>query len=125
MTNNYDDEAIAAFQREVENTPDHLLARLGIAGLKLSSDAARALPYAAEAVKLAPELPEAHYLLRMSLLAAGKVDRSIEELELAEREDPADPKIPFALARAYSRAQRPSDAARARADFSRLKQNSP
>ncbi len=124
LANGYDDQAIAAFQRELETSPDHLLARLGIAGLKSVSDPAGALPFAAEAVKRAPDLPEAHYLLGLALLNTGSVSQSIAELELARRQAPADPKIPFALARAYSRAQRPADAARARTAFLHLKQQS-
>ncbi len=117
----YDERAVAAFQREIENSPKHLLARLGIAGLKSGTDPAEALPYSAEAVTLAPELPEAHYLFGMCLLGTGKVEESIHQLETAQTQSPRDAKIPFALARAYSRAKRPADAARARAAFLKLK----
>lgn len=120
LANHYDDQAVAAFQRELENTPHHLLARLGIAGIKTRTDPAGGLPYAEEAVKLAPELPETHYLLGVLLLDTGKVSQAIAELEIAQRAEPDVAKIYFALGRAYARAKRTGDAARARATFARL-----
>jgi tetratricopeptide (TPR) repeat protein len=115
-----DDEAVAAFQREIENTPDHLLARLGIAGIKLNSDPAGGLRYAREAVKIAPELPEAHYLLGVTLMNTGEPLRAIAELEIAQRGEPNEPKVYFALGSAYAKMNRKEDAARARATFTRL-----
>lgn len=120
MENNYDDEAVAAFQRELENTPNHLLARLGIAGIKTRTDPAGGLRYAEEAVKLAPELPEAHYLLGVMLLDTGHASQAIAELERAQRANPNEAKIYFALGRAYARVKRTAEAARARATFMRL-----
>jgi tetratricopeptide (TPR) repeat protein len=121
LDNHYEDEAVAAFQRELENTPNHLLARLGIAGIKASNEPADALPYAEAAVKLAPDLPEAHYLLGLVVLNLGSdPDRAIAELETAQRGEPNVPKVYFALGRAYARANRAADAARARAAFARL-----
>ena len=124
LASHYDDQAVAAFQRELENTPSHLLARLGIAGVKTRTDAAGGLPYAEEAVKLAPDLPEAHYLLGVLLLDTGKVTQGIAELEIAQQAEPDVAKIYFALGRAYARAKRTTDAARARATFARLNKQS-
>jgi tetratricopeptide (TPR) repeat protein len=121
LTSNDDDRAISAFQREIENSPEHLLARLMIADTKLKlRDAAGGMPYAEEAVKLNPRLPLAHYLLGSLLLEAGQVARAIVELETAQRLLPDEPKIYFALGRAYGRANRKADAERARAAFERL-----
>ena len=120
LANHYDDQAVAAFQRELENTPEHLLARLGIAGIKARTDPAGGLPYAEEAVKLVPELPEAHYLLGVLLLDTGQAARAIAELETAQRAEPNEAKVYFALGRAYARVKRTADAARARAIFARL-----
>lgn len=114
-----DDEAVAAFQRELQNSPNHVLARLGIVGLKSRTDAASALPYAEEAVKLAPDLPETHYLLG-SLLIDVDVKRAIDELEIARKAEPNVAKVYFALSHAYTRANRAADASRARAEFARL-----
>ena len=114
------DRAVAAFQREIENTPNHLLARLGIAGIKHLSDPAAGLPYAEQAVKLAPALPEAHYLLGLLLADTGDAARAIPELETARRGAPEESKIYLALSRAYAAAGRKDDARRARATLERL-----
>jgi tetratricopeptide (TPR) repeat protein len=116
-----DEQALPAFERELENSPDHVLARLGIANAKLATDPAAGLPFAQEAVKLQPQLPLARYLLGMLLLETGEAARAVEELETARRLDPDEPAVPFALARAYTAAGRSAEAERARADFVRLK----
>ncbi len=113
-------EAIEAFQREIANTPNHLLARLGIAGICVVTDPAAGLPYAEQAVKLAPRLAEARYLLGMLLLDTGATERAIAELEAARSADANQAKIYFALSRAYATANRSEDAERARAMFGRL-----
>lgn len=117
-----DTRAVAAFKKEIGNTPNHLLACLGIAGILSHSDPPAALPYAVEAVKLAPALPEAHFLWGVSLVGAGELSRGIRELEIAQRGAPNKAKIYFELGRAYARAKRPSDAARARNTFQLLTQ---
>ena len=125
LANHLDDQAVAAFRREIENSPQHLLARLGIAGIMVETDPAAGLPYAEQAVQLAPGLAEAHYLLGMLLLSTGAVERAIAELETAEHKDPADARVYFALGRAYAMAHRMKDAARARAEFARLSKENP
>ena len=54
------------------------------------------------------------------LFDAGQNDRSIKELEAARSLAPLAPNIHFALARAYTRANRKADADRARETFARL-----
>ena len=125
LANHLDDQAVAAFRREIENSPRHLLARLGIAGILVNTDPPAGLPYAEEAVRLGPGLAEAHYLLAMLLLATDAVERAIAELETAERQDPADPRVYFALGKAYAKANRMEDAARARAHFAQLTKENP
>ena len=117
--------ALAAFRREIENSPQHLLARLGIAGILVETDPAAGLPYAQQAVELAPGLAEAHYLLGMLLLSTGALEKAIAELETAQHRDPADARVYFALGRAYAMAHRTKDAARARAEFARLSKENP
>lgn len=123
LAHHEDDQAVAAFRREIENTPKHLLARLGIAGIKLATDPAAGLPYAEQAVALAPRLAEPHYLLGAILLDMGQTDRAIAELENARRIDGADARIYFKLSRAYARAGRRDDAARANAAFNRFSEH--
>jgi tetratricopeptide (TPR) repeat protein len=119
---NRDEEAaLAAFQRELENWPKHVLARCQIAYIKLQrKDIEGGLPLAEEAVKQAPRLPLAHYLLGRLLLEAGQNQRAIQELEAAAQMVPNEAKIYFALARAYTRVRRKEDADRARETFTRL-----
>jgi tetratricopeptide (TPR) repeat protein len=117
-----DEKAVEAFQREIENSPDHVPARLAIADLKYRIDPAGGLRYAEEAVKLRPQLPEGHYILGLLLLDTDQTVRAITELETAQRSSPNEPKVYFALARAYARTNRKTDADRARATFARLKQ---
>ena len=125
LARHYDQEAVAAFQREIQNSPQHLLARLGIAGALLNTDPESGLPYARQAVALAPGLAEAHYLLGALLLGTGSTEEAIGELETARRHDPGDARIHFALARAYTLAHRIEDAERARAEFLRLNKENP
>jgi predicted Zn-dependent protease len=120
LAGHMDDEAVQAFQREIDNSPNHLLARLGIAGIKASSDPGGGLPYARQAVELAPNLPEAHYLLGLLLLNTGRAKDALPELETARRGNPDDSRVYFHLARAYTELNRKEDATRARAEFVRL-----
>jgi len=114
------DQAVAAYEREIAQFRDHVPARLGIAAIKADTDPTIALRYAEEAVALNPRVPLGHYLLGTLLLKASDVSRAIEELELARDAVPEDPGVHDALGRAYARAGRPVDAARAREEFKRL-----
>jgi tetratricopeptide (TPR) repeat protein len=120
LDNHLDDQAVAAFKREIANSPQHLLARLGIAGALLQQDPATSRIYAEQAVTLAPKLEDAHYLLGASLLATGDAERSVSELETAERLNPNDPRVYFVLEKAYKRVHRNRDAVRAREKFVQL-----
>jgi tetratricopeptide (TPR) repeat protein len=116
-----EERAVVAFQREIEKNPTHLPAHLFLANTKLNlKDFAGGLPYAEKAVKLNSQAPLGHYLLGSLLLENDQTARAIAELETAGRLLPNEPKIYFALARAYSRANRQKDAAAARATFTRL-----
>ena len=120
LANHQDDEAVRAFEREIKNSPNHLLARLGIAGIKAATAPAGGLPYAQQALLLAPQLAEAHYLVGLLLLNTGQTQKAIPELEQARRAEPAYAKVYFQLGRAYAAVNRHEDAARARAEFARL-----
>jgi len=54
----------------------------------------------------------------------GQNARAIEELETAQRLRADEPKVYFALARAYAKANRKADAEKARETFTRLSQKS-
>jgi Flp pilus assembly protein TadD len=120
LNNHLENEALAEFKREIANNPQHLLARLGIAGALLLADPATSRVYAEQAVNLAPKLEEARYLLGASLLATGDAERAVSELETAEHLNANDPRVYFDLAKAYKRVHRDRDAAQARETFVRL-----
>ncbi|HXG34945.1 MAG TPA: tetratricopeptide repeat protein [Bryobacteraceae bacterium] len=124
LAHHMDDEALEAFQKELHNSSNHLLARLGIAAILLRKAPAEGVPYAEEAVRMAPQLAESHYLLGALLLETGQTLRAIEELETARSLDGRDARIHFTLARAYARAGRKEDAERARAAFQRYSDES-
>jgi tetratricopeptide (TPR) repeat protein len=115
------DDAVAAFQQELKNSPQSVPARLQIAAARYQSDSAAGLPYAQEAVKLAPQLPFAHYLDGLLLLDTGDFQQAIPHLEFAEKGLRSEPGVYFALGNAYAKAGRKQEAARARATFLQLK----
>ncbi len=121
LMNRDEEGALAAFLRELENWPKHVLARCQIANIKLlHKEIESGLPYAEEAAKQAPRLPLARYLFGRLLLEANQNQRAIQELEIAAQMVPTEAKIYFALARAYTRMKRKEDADRARETFTRL-----
>lgn len=95
LANHLDDRAVATFKHEIVNSPEHLLARLGIAGALLRVDPATSRVYAEQAIRLAPKLEEARYLLGASLLATGETERSVSELETAGHLNPKDARVYF------------------------------
>lgn len=115
------EKAVAAFKREIELAPNHLPARLAIADTEFKlRNFADGVPYAEEAVRLAPRLPVAHFLLGALLLGADQPARAIPELESARASLPNEAQVYYQLARAYDKAGRRDDAARARAAFTKL-----
>jgi predicted Zn-dependent protease len=113
-------EAIPYFEREIAISSQHVPAWLSIAAVKYRVDSAEGVKYAERAVKLAPELPIAQYLLGLLLLDATRPAEAVSHLEIARRKLPAEAKIYFALGRAYSQLGRKEEAAKARSTFARL-----
>ena len=117
------ERAMAALRAELQVNPRNVLACLDIAFelLKLQrNEEARAV--AERAVELSPTLFATHAALGRALVETGEVDRGIGELLQAVRLAPESAEVHFALARAYARAGREQDAARERAEFTRLDQ---
>src|SRR5262245_7279727 len=76
--------AIEEFRRELQISPKHVHARLQIAFEMIKQGRhADALPFAEEAVKLAPDLFATHNALGRILLETGEVERAVKELEIA------------------------------------------
>lgn len=107
-----DDNAMAAeMEKELAVTPGHVQARLQLANYWLKQgEAARGLPYAQQAVELAPEDFVAHQILGRLLLDLGRLKESIAELEQAVRLAPECLQCHTVLANAYARAGRAADA---------------
>lgn len=114
--------ATQEFEQEIEDNPKDAIARLQIAAANYRVDSAAGLPYAEEAVKLDPRYPFGHYLLGLLLLDTGSYQKAILELEIARRYFPHEAQVYFALGSAYAHVGRKQDAARARATFARLRQ---
>lgn len=116
-----EEESIEWFRKEIEVSPDHVQARLQIAYEYLKrGEAEKGLPYADEAVKLAPDDFTTHNIRGRLLLDLGHLDESIVALETAVRLMPASPETHYSLASAYARAGRKSEAARHRQIFTEL-----
>jgi len=114
------EDAIAQFQAELDHDPRSIHCLLEIAAVRYRVDSQSALPYAEQAVKLAPQIPFAHYLLGALRLDLDDAAGAIPELEIARKGLPAAPEIYFALGTAYARTGRKLEAAQARAEFGRL-----
>jgi tetratricopeptide (TPR) repeat protein len=115
------DQAIAEFQRELQRDPNNVNSMLEIAAVLRMTDPRGALNYAIDAAKLAPQLPFAHYLLGLLRFDTGDPAAAVPELEIAQKAFPQEAEVYFSLGNAYGRMGRKADAAKARAEFARLK----
>jgi tetratricopeptide (TPR) repeat protein len=114
-------EAVPEFERELEISPSHALARVRLAEqLIAQSDFDRALALAQEAIKLEPKRASAHMLAGEALIAKGNADTGIKELENARENDPLVSRIHWDLLRAYGTARRKQDADRERQELEKL-----
>jgi tetratricopeptide (TPR) repeat protein len=115
------DKAIDEFKRELELQPGHAWSLMQIAYEYVNrGDAQAAMPWAKQAVDAAPNSFAARKALGQALLDTGDVQGAIRELELGITLAPQSPGLHFTLAKAYQRAGRLDDAARERAEFTRL-----
>jgi tetratricopeptide (TPR) repeat protein len=114
------DEAIRQFELELKRDPKHVNSMLEIAFAREQLEPQDGLKYAEDAVRLAPALPFAHYILGKLRLDTGNTAGAIPELEIARKSFPNEAGIYFALGKAYAQVGRKADAVRARAEFARL-----
>jgi tetratricopeptide (TPR) repeat protein len=115
------DRAIDEFKREIELQPQHPWSLMQLAYEYLKrGEAQQALPFARQAVEVAPKAFPARKALGQALLETGDVEGAIRELETGIELAPESPGLHFTIARAYQRAGRQDDAARARNEFTRL-----
>ena len=110
------------FKRELELQPAHPWSLMQIAYEYLKrGDAATALPWAKQAVSMAPNAFPARKALGQALLETGDVEGAIRELQAGLKLAPDSPGLHFTIARAYQRAGRLDDADDgARNEFTRL-----
>jgi predicted Zn-dependent protease len=115
------DKGLEEFKRELELQPGHASSILQIAYEYLKrGEPAAALPWATQAVQVAPKTFTSHKALGQALLETGDVDGAIRELEAGIKLAPDSPGLHFTIARAYQRAGRMDEATRAREEFTRL-----
>jgi tetratricopeptide (TPR) repeat protein len=115
------DRAVDEFKRELELQPQHPFSLMQLAYEYLKrGEPAVALPFAKQAVAVAPNAFPARKALGQALLETGDVEGAIRELEIGIKLAPESPGLHFTIARAYQRAGRLEDATRARNEFTRL-----
>jgi tetratricopeptide (TPR) repeat protein len=117
------DLALEEFQRELRLSPEHVAARLQVALEYLKrGEAAKALSFAREAAQREPRNAKARSTYGRALEGTGAIQDAIAELEAGVALDSADAPVHLALSKAYAKAGRAEDAARARARFLELTQ---
>ena len=114
------DEAVQEFQLELKRDPKNVNSMLEIAAAWQLVDSQGGLEYAEKAVKLAPGLPFAHYIVGVLRLNTGNAAGAIPDLEIAQKSFPNEAGVYFALGNAYARVGRKAEAVKARAEFARL-----
>ena len=120
LETNETDAAVEQFQLELKRDPDNLNSLLEIAAVRYLVDSEDGLRYAEKALKLAPRLPFAHYLVGLLRLDTGNAAGAIPELQIAQKAFPNEGRIYFSLGNAYARTGQKEAAAKARAEFARL-----
>jgi predicted Zn-dependent protease len=93
-----------------------------VAELVKRGEAAKARPYAEEAVRLDPQHFAVHLALGQVWFESGDLPKAIAAFERGAKLAPGSAQAHFLLARAYGRAGRSAEAERERAEFRRLEQ---
>lgn len=114
-------ESVAEFERELEISPSHVLARVRLAEQLIAQrDFDRALALAQQAIKLDPKRASTHMLAGEALLAKGDSGSGIAELETARDIDSTVLRAHWDLLRAYMAAGRNEDADREKQAIQKL-----
>jgi tetratricopeptide (TPR) repeat protein len=115
------EQAVPEFERELEISPSHVLARIRLAEQLIADrNFDRSLALARQAIKLEPKRASAHMLAGESLLAISNPGDGIKELESAREDDPGVSRTHWDLLRAYAAAGRKEDADREKQEIERL-----
>ena len=111
LTELHPKESAAEFERELEISPSHVLARVRLAELLIAQrEFDRALVLAQQAIKLDPKRASPHMIAGEALLAKGHTGEGIKEMETARDSDPTVVRAHWDLLRAYIAAGRKQDA---------------
>jgi tetratricopeptide (TPR) repeat protein len=115
------EEARAQLREEIRVNPRSALSYVRLASIDLKTNhPVQAVDDAKRAVDLDPQSAGGHEFLGRALLELGKIDAAVTELETASRLAPNYPEVHFNLARAYTKAKKPAQAAEERILFSEL-----
>jgi tetratricopeptide (TPR) repeat protein len=120
------DAAIAEYKTGIEKFPNDARFYIGYAETLLASPDSRKVQAQAEkllenAVRLAPQSPEAHYQLGQLALQQSRLNDAEKELLMAVQLEPNQSKSHFALSILYRRMKRTEDAAKQFAIYQDLK----
>jgi tetratricopeptide (TPR) repeat protein len=114
-------ESVAEFERELEISPSHVLARVRLAEQLIAKrDFDHALALAQQAIKLDPKRASAHMLAGEAFVAKGDAGDGVKELETACDIDPTVARAHWDLLRAYIAAGRKEDAEREKQAIEKL-----
>jgi tetratricopeptide (TPR) repeat protein len=114
-------EAVPEFERELEISPFHVLARVRLAQqLVTDGEFDRALALAHQAIQLDPKRASAHMMAGEALIAKADEAGGIRELEAAREIDPSIARIHWDLLRAYAAVGRKEEAGREKKEIERL-----
>jgi tetratricopeptide (TPR) repeat protein len=121
------ERALEQFKAELAISPRHAEALYSIAReYDKRSEFAAAVPFAKRVVDVNPNFAPGHALWGKTLVDSGSdVALGISEIETSIKMSPANPQNHYLLAMAYAKAGRPADAARERAEFIKLRKDTP
>lgn len=121
LAREHPDDAAAQFERELEISPFHVLARVRLAEQMIARrEFDRALELARQAIALDPKRASAHAFAGEALIGKGNATDGIKELEIAETYDPSVSRVHWDLMRAYAAAGRRQDADREKQEMENL-----
>jgi tetratricopeptide (TPR) repeat protein len=121
LAQRHPDQASPEFERELEISPFHVLARVRLAEQFVDQrDFERALDLAQQAIQLDPKRASAHAFAGEALIGMGHTAEGIKELEFARTEDPTVSRVHWDLMRAYASSGRKDDARREKEEMEKL-----
>ena len=121
LARQHPDEAAPQFERELEISPSHVLARVRLAEQMIARrEFERGLELARQAIALDPKRASAHAFAGEALIGQGNAAEGIMELQTAESYDPSVSRVHWDLMRAYAAAGRKEDAEREKQEMEKL-----